>query len=54
MLPAVWLWVAEPTYNESNYYYYYYNHFMTLYPAGTTQVSWYQKDKPFWILLKQG
>ena len=27
------------------------NHFTTLY--GTTQVSRYQKDEPFWILLKQ-
>ena len=29
--------------------YYYYNCFM----IGTTQVSRYQKDNPFWILLKQ-
>ena len=33
-------------------YYYYCNHFMA-FLSGTTWVSWYQKDKPFWILLKQ-
>ena len=42
-MPSAWLY---------NYYYYYYNRFMT--PLSrTTRVSRYQKDKPFWILLKQ-
>ena len=42
--------MSRSTYNKVNYYYYYYR-FTTLYRK--TQVSRYQKDKPFWILLKQ-
>ena len=32
---------------------YYYCCFLHGFLTGTTQVSWYQKNKPFWILLKQ-
>ena len=35
--------------DDGDTYYYYYNDPL----SGTTQVSRYQKDKPFWILLKQ-
>jgi len=46
--------MAEPLRELSQLIYYYY-YTTTFYDSlsGTTQVSWYQKDKPFWTLLKQ-